>query len=658
MQSAILRHCPLASPPKVLSLRRVKSVLLSALIFSVWALFAFVARCHNVRSVLVDGKIYFADGDCYSRMTRARMVDQHFGTVVRHQEFENYPKGTDTHATAPMDYLIVVTKWVVAGTLRVFDPDHSSILESQTLDVAGALVSPLLGAVVCGFLALAVRGLGVGWGARWTVPLLWAISPIIVWGTILGRPDHQSLQMALLAVALMAECHLARHLTRVWAVVSGVSWALALWVSLYEPAVLFAAVVILWGCMKPRALIAPERRPGWIVFAAILGLALLIEGWPVELPDRAMSVYLANWGGTIGELYHLNLAGPTLYGWIGGACVVSPILLLLACRRDRRAIPALVLFLVTLALTCWQARWGYFMALVFALTLPWQFVALRRWWVTAIVTVVALWPTLRVESLSLEMRVGYLLVVVFLLLLPWNPGGRRRAVIAMLRWAVFAAIAVYSAWYVFRLAPGPLWSLLVALAVAAGVIPWLRRRTWLRMERTAIVGSLLCFSLLPTFGEWRADLTQDPGKVSTANLEKRYLREVAEALRGPGKACFLAPWWTSPALAYWSEQPGVAGSSHEAISGTVDTAKFYLAQEPEEAMAVLKKRDVARVVADDPARLIRTSSAILGVLPSNEASFPAQTLSGPSRSLPPYLIQTFANDYFKVFAVDQAKLHP
>ncbi|MFM8683996.1 MAG: hypothetical protein ACKOEG_09515, partial [Chthoniobacterales bacterium] len=50
--------------------------------------------------------VVFADGDCHSRMQRAAMVAEKPGTIVRTHDFENYPRGTTPHTTAPMDYLI------------------------------------------------------------------------------------------------------------------------------------------------------------------------------------------------------------------------------------------------------------------------------------------------------------------------------------------------------------------------------------------------------------------------------------------------------------------------------------------------------------------------------------------------------------------------
>ena len=52
-----------------------------------------LARCYNFASVFIGGQIYFVDADCYSRMTRVRMVLQHPFTIIRHQNFENFPQG-------------------------------------------------------------------------------------------------------------------------------------------------------------------------------------------------------------------------------------------------------------------------------------------------------------------------------------------------------------------------------------------------------------------------------------------------------------------------------------------------------------------------------------------------------------------------------------
>ncbi|MGH8164087.1 MAG: hypothetical protein ACREP1_07115, partial [Rhodanobacteraceae bacterium] len=179
----------------------VEIALLSTLILA--------TRCANFGDVFVDGKVYFVDADCYARMMRARLVAQHPGLVVRHHDFENYPHGTNPHTSAPLDYLIVG----LAALLRPFT--------AQPLDLAGAVVSPLL--ALLGGWFLWWWSLRMRFRYRWGALLLFALSPILAHGTALGRPDHQNLLIVLTLVALAAEWSLARETSRAWTIVSGLS---------------------------------------------------------------------------------------------------------------------------------------------------------------------------------------------------------------------------------------------------------------------------------------------------------------------------------------------------------------------------------------------------------------------------------------------------
>jgi hypothetical protein len=123
-------------------------------------------------------------------------------------------------------------------------------------------------------------------------------------------------------------------------------------------------------------------------------------------------------------------------------------------------------------------------------------------------------------------------------------------------------------------------------------------------------------SMLPVLQEWDSRLW--PGEAQLAfQLEGRRemidLRELATAMLSSQREPFLAPWWLSPAMAYWSGQPGVAGSSHEAVAGTVDTARFYLGEDKGLAREMLQEHGVDWVIAYDSDRTAATSAAILGV---------------------------------------------
>jgi hypothetical protein len=545
---------------------------------ALWILFcvllAGLARTHNLRDVFIDGQIYFVDADCYSRMTRARAVAVDGAGVVRHHLFENYPEGTEPHTTAPLDYLIVGVQCVLDLGFRVFEPQQTSILRGQTLDLAGALVSPLLGMFTCGFLGLWAttrRLCSEGdaparlrcWGLA---PLFFAISPVLVHGTVLGRPDHQSLLLALVAVALCAELALVERSSRHWSIVAGVAWALSLWVSLYEPLLLLLTSLALWLGFDRRPFWTADRRVGLACGLAVLTLALLVEGWRFHWPDAALREAFLRWKQTIGELNHLDLRSPLLFQWLGWGVLGAPAIFFLSRREDLRVIPLGILLLVTLGLTFSQLRWGYFLALIFALTLPWQAIRFKRPWLVWLAFCALLWPMLR---------------------------------------------------------------------------------------------------------DWDEQLFPNSNAQRQLTLQRReavLLRQLAARMSGPEEQPFLAPWWLSPPLAYWSGQPGVAGSSHQSLPGILDSASFYLSDEFPKAAAILRERKVRWVIADEASRAINTSALLLGVAPplrplalilAEEPQLAPdylQSIDDPARVAGEFRIEE--PQFYRLYRVNGAKVHP
>ncbi len=583
----------------------MKSVLWIVLL----AALTLAIRGHNLRNTFIEGQIYFVDADCYSRMTRAQIVDDAPGTVVRWHEFENYPTGVLPHTTVPLDYLIAGLKWVLSGVAAVSESFRSSVLGSQLLDVAGALISPLLAFLTVVFLSIWAR-----WWMRragnepplrpWLAAapgFLFAVSPILVHGTLLGRPDHQSLVLFLVAVALGLEWVLVERRTTRWAIATGLAWGFALWVSVYEPLILLVGLMGLqwiehripskWTphAENPEPLIptaAPNDSvqdaltkpphgsrswwtPGrlkWAAMGGVLVLAFLIERWHFQLLDDSLKEYFNRWATSIGELRHLNPAKPILYRWLGLACVISPILLIIAARRDRRAITVLGMLLLTFGLTCWQIRWGYFLALVFAMSLPWQLAVFRWRWLA--------WP-------------------------------------------------------------------------------------------------VLLLSLWPTWKEWDEQFypsMQAQKQFALRRTELRQLRKAALEMRSEETQPFIAPWWLSPPLAYWSGQPGVAGSSHESLPGIVDTARFYTTNDLQKAAEILQARKVRWVLAEDAGRVLGTSKAILGAPVSDTAL--AYTLAQKPGEVPPFLAEVpylstnlppgslVGPQFFRLYRVEQEQFQP
>ena len=356
-----------------------------------------VARCANYQDVFVGGNVYFVDADCYARMTRAQMVWQEPGLIIRHHAFENFPQGTRPHTTTPLDYLIVALSFFL------------NPFTTHALDLAGAFVSPLLALFGGWFLWWWSRRMKFGY--RWAMLIVYTISPILVHGTQLGRPDHQSLLIVLVAMAICADWSSqtlqAESAVRTWSLISAAAWALAIWVSAYEPLVLFLIITATALLLNRRAVFARDRRAGWILFAGIIAIAFAVERRVTSFPVIQSNGHFKEWASTIGELAHVSPLNSVWLNWCGYLLLITPVLIWMSVRMPTngasaarrtvfdRAVPLCVLLVATYFLTIWQARWGYFFVLIFALALPALLAPIRLRVAVWIALVLSLFPILR-----------------------------------------------------------------------------------------------------------------------------------------------------------------------------------------------------------------------------------------------------------------------
>ena len=502
-----------------LALCALEVLILSALIVT--------TRCANWREVFADGEIYFTDADCYARMTRAQLCYEHPGTIVRHHEFENFPAGTTPHTTAPFDYVIVA----LAECLRP--------VTANALDIAGAVVSPLIALIGGWFLWWWMRQMGFRW--RFVTLVLYAASPIVVHATELGRPDHQSLAVVFVLVAACAEWSLRLQRSRAWSICAGAAWGLAVWVSAYEPLVL---LVIAGVC----SLRTKFRGTRWLVFASIIAFALLVERRGFVVPEIWRNQRITNWLTTIGEMSPTPLFSVTWLEWSGLFIVIAPVLLALGfLRRSNPPLVIVLLLAVSFVSTLWEARWSYFFVGLFALILPSLLTAVPRRFVAVALVLIGFAPLVRA----------------------WD----------MVLW--------------------PNESLIAARA---------QRR-----------------------------------------VDMRDLHDISQAIITSKSTAFIAPWWLSPAVTYWSGNNAVAGSSHESISGIVDSARFYLTTSEEEARTILNQRRVQWVITYDADQLARHSATILGPpVPATSLGF---TLARTPLRAPGFLRPAYQNGTCTLFSV-------
>jgi hypothetical protein len=370
-------------------------VILSALVLT--------TRCANYRDVFIGGNIYFTDADCYARMTRVRLCSQHPGLILRHHAFENFPQGTTPHTTAPLDYLILF----LSVLFRPFS--------ARSIDLAGAWVSPALAVLTGAFLCWWSSQMKFRF--RWAMLLLFAISPILVHGTALGRPDHQSLAVALVTAAICSDWILDRAKSTSWSIVSGLAWGLAIWVTAYEPLVLLGlsagaglacATLRKWNrpvnnqkraeslTISNSGVVGPSRLK-WILCGAVLLCAFAIERRLPSLAPFVRDPIFRNWSNTIGELKSIPILNPIWLRWLGWLIVAMPLLFLSRPAGPVRNCPLAIwiLLLATFCLTVWEARWAYFFAILFAMILPIALQSLRRPLIGWLLFVCSLWPILR-----------------------------------------------------------------------------------------------------------------------------------------------------------------------------------------------------------------------------------------------------------------------
>lgn len=517
----------------------------------VFVLFGTIFGILNLRQnpiVTSGGNLEFTDADCYSRMTRVGMLAglerfQRFrvegeSVFLKTHTFENFPLGTKPHTTAPMD-------WLILGFGGLLGAGETGLM------LGGFLISGVLGLVF--LLAL----WAVGWWKN--IPFtsaalcVAATSPILLHAFAVGRPDHQSLVLLFVGFALLAELWRCVEPEALGWICAGIFWGLALWVSLFEPLILFAGVVVFHIVYRVIFSRSGGREP-WrhslfsiAIAVLIAGIAVGFEG--ISYPDFSPGYRedFARWAATIGELQSGKPLEslPLWAGWMG---LLVPGFLGVHYFRSREVASVFLLFLyaLTFALTWWHGRWSYFLVLVVVIAIP----------------------------------------------------SALRCMPKAAAWCVFVA---------------SLWPL------AEGV------------ERT----------LFPEEKIRRETFSRQ--------IETRDLREVGEFLReAPGRGV-LAPWWMTPALVFYSGKEGIAGSSHQSLSGILATAHFFTAGEFSEARGILQKR-LARYVVVGPHEYVIENSARLTGRPAPEAAIGRLLAETPSLA-PDFLIPVFQNQTFQVYKV-------
>lgn len=230
-----------------------------------------------------------ADTDAYMRMVRVVDLAASGDWFDARLPRVNPPEGHVQHWTRPLDALLLAGAWALQPFLGF----------RSGLHVWGVLISPV-------FLALAIVALDwatrpiLARDARLFVCLAFLMQPTIEAYTIVGRPDHHSLLLALFVVQLGLTIRLLLQPERRHALAAGAIGAVCFWVSLealVALAVSLGVIAIYWLC--------GDRRMSWVsrdyLLAMTVGLALglVIERGPNLLVienDRLSLAHVAIFG--------------------------------------------------------------------------------------------------------------------------------------------------------------------------------------------------------------------------------------------------------------------------------------------------------------------------------------------------------------------------
>jgi hypothetical protein len=218
------------------------------------------------------------EADCYSQLARVQRILNGQGLVQNHFTVENWPEGLKPSTTAPFDYVI----------LALYAP--LALFTRYPLDWAGALVSPVCAIALVVFW-VSFRSRCFQRVGRVALVLGLALVPALIWATAFGRARHQSLIVALLAIALTAEYERwEKDAGYAWHIAAGIVWGFVCWTSLYEP--LFVVILLVAFNFIARR---RENAAFGISFGVVMLLALLIEGIHVYVPPPEVRPVLGRW---------------------------------------------------------------------------------------------------------------------------------------------------------------------------------------------------------------------------------------------------------------------------------------------------------------------------------------------------------------------------
>ncbi|MGF1655365.1 MAG: hypothetical protein ACFCU3_00135 [Verrucomicrobiales bacterium] len=196
-----------------------------------------------------------------------------------------------------------------------------------------------------------------------------------------------------------------------------------------------------------------------------------------------------------------------------------------------------------------------------------------------------------------------------------------------------------------------------AVVWLAPALSWgLGRLAGSRWQVGVVAAALLC--LWPMGKEWyglkRPSLERE-SRMAWQAYQHQELAAVARALRdqtsdGDLPRGLMTPFWWAPAWAWHTGKPAVAGTSHQSLSGIVDSLRFFASEDEAEAAEYLFARQVRWVIVGLDQEMVQSSEAFFEQTLSEHAM--ARILWNKPQILPIFLMTVHQGQAWRVYEVD------
>ncbi len=232
---------------------------------------------HGALAVSVASRVFegqLTGPDEYMHLVRVAELRDGFGWYDSVMERSNAPYGSTMHWTRPMDLLIL-------GGAYALSPFMSA---KDALFASGALISPILGLLICFAMAWATLPL-LGKDRWFLAALLVLMQPGVLGYTAAGRADHHSLLFLLFILAIGGTVRLlGPRPTARDALAAGAAYGMAIWVSV--------EMTLLVALCQATAAVAwirfPEVKARRQLTAAAAFLATMLLALVAEHPPAAI----------------------------------------------------------------------------------------------------------------------------------------------------------------------------------------------------------------------------------------------------------------------------------------------------------------------------------------------------------------------------------